>query len=352
MQQMNIHLFNIVSFNDTIINDYLALTAKLVVGVFCVLYLLFITKYLQDYKLNTFEYYIVLLTSIFGFFLLCEVNDLITSYLAIELQSLVFYVLASFKKSSNFSVESGVKYFIIGSLSTALCLLGIALIYGFSGSMDLSDFKNFSIWAFSINSFFFSFESIAQALEIFEIKNYGIEDFSLLKKDFILLPEQPKLDLNLYKKYLIRTYYLYKFIKFLYYKQYSNNSFCGLPATIEEIVALPVKKLKNDHSVEWYHSVIDHIYALGYGTDAVLDYVKRIHGKPSHTYTVTEKYLNSWDRGGVEAYINNNIENPDRLQGVVLSEFQCALVNYVKTDTGAFPGSTSLVLMKYFYLTS
>jgi NADH:ubiquinone oxidoreductase subunit 2 (subunit N) len=69
------------------------------------------------------------LSSILGFFLLCCSNDLLTAYLAIELQGLSFYVLASFKKTSNYSAESGVKYFILGSFSTIIFLFGINFIY-------------------------------------------------------------------------------------------------------------------------------------------------------------------------------------------------------------------------------
>ena len=52
-------------------------------------------------------------------------NDLIAVYLAIELQSLTLYVLAIFNKKSNYSVESGIKYFILGSFSTIVFLLGV-----------------------------------------------------------------------------------------------------------------------------------------------------------------------------------------------------------------------------------
>nr|YP_010134166.1 NADH dehydrogenase subunit 2 [Navicula veneta]QWM93656.1 NADH dehydrogenase subunit 2 [Navicula veneta] len=169
-QQMNISLLALTSFNDTIYNDQLSFISKLIIGVSSILYLIFITQYLKDQKLSNFEYYIILLTSIFGFFLLCGANDLITAYLAIELQGLAFYVLASFKKSSNFSIESGVKYFVLGSLSTALFLLGVTFIYGLSGSVILTDYKDFFIWIFSTNSFFLSFDSIYKALEIFQEK--------------------------------------------------------------------------------------------------------------------------------------------------------------------------------------
>ena len=180
-QQMNISSLAFTSFNSTIYNDQLSLVSKFIIGIFSILYLIFITKYLKDERLNNFEYYILLLTSIFGFFLLCGVNDLITAYLAIELQGLAFYVLASFKKSSNFSIESGVKYFVLGSLSTALFLLGVTFLYGLSGSILITDFKDFFIWVFSANSFFLSFDSISEALESFQEKMDLNEDLNLTK---------------------------------------------------------------------------------------------------------------------------------------------------------------------------
>nr|YP_009317764.1 NADH dehydrogenase subunit 2 [Navicula ramosissima]AOY40379.1 NADH dehydrogenase subunit 2 [Navicula ramosissima] len=181
LQQSNISLLGLNGFNDLLFNDPLAITSKFVIGISSILYLLFITKYLKDQKLNNFEYYIILLTSIFGFFLLCCANDFITAYLAIELQGLAFYVLASFKKSSNFSVESGIKYFVLGSLSTALFLLGITFIYGISGSILLTDFKDFFVWAFSANSIVLGANSMGQFLETFQEK-VGLIDGSNLEK--------------------------------------------------------------------------------------------------------------------------------------------------------------------------
>lgn len=178
-QQTDLSLLSLTSFNDTIYNDQLSLISKLIIGVSSILYLIFITQYLKDQKLSNFEYYIILLTSIFGFFLLCGANDLITAYLAIELQGLAFYVLASFKKSSNFSIESGVKYFVLGSLSTAIFLLGVTFIYGLSGSVLLTDFRDLFIWVFSANSFFLSFESIYKGLESFQDKTNIAESVKL-----------------------------------------------------------------------------------------------------------------------------------------------------------------------------
>ena len=110
---------------------------------------MFVTLLIKDYlyvqKINSFEYIIILLFSILGLFLLCSANDFITIYLALELQSLAFYVLAAFKKDSAYSVESGLKYFILGAFSSGLFLFGSSLIYGVFGTVNLTDLKDLSI---------------------------------------------------------------------------------------------------------------------------------------------------------------------------------------------------------------
>ena len=71
--------------------------------------------------------------------LLCSANDLITAYLAIELHSIAFYIMSAFKRKSSYSIESGLKYFIIGALSSALFLFGSSIIYGCMGSLSFDD---------------------------------------------------------------------------------------------------------------------------------------------------------------------------------------------------------------------
>ena len=93
-------------------------------------------------KINRFEYILIFLFALLGIFLLCSSNDLITAYLSIELQSLAFYILAAFKKNSTYSIEAGLKYFILGAFSSGLFLFGSSLIYGFSGSVNFADFKD------------------------------------------------------------------------------------------------------------------------------------------------------------------------------------------------------------------
>lgn len=140
----NLSFFNCFSGNNFIINDYLGFVSKLVICFISFLFLILITIGYEDRtSQNNFEYTILVLISVLGLLLLCSSNDLITAYLAIELQSVAFYVMAAFKKNSTYSIESGLKYFIIGSLSSAFFLFGSALIYGCLGSLNLDDLRIF-----------------------------------------------------------------------------------------------------------------------------------------------------------------------------------------------------------------
>ena len=91
-------ILNITNLNNTIINDYLSFSSKLIICFLSLSCLIMIQQYLIDQKLNHFEYVLLILFSILGLFVLISSNDLLTAYLAIELQSLSFYILAAFKK--------------------------------------------------------------------------------------------------------------------------------------------------------------------------------------------------------------------------------------------------------------
>ena len=93
-------------------------------------------NYFIESKLSRFEIPILILFSSLGMMVLISSNDLITMYLGIELQSLALYVVAAIKRDSLRSSESGVKYFILGALSSGILLYGCSLIYGFSGSTN------------------------------------------------------------------------------------------------------------------------------------------------------------------------------------------------------------------------
>jgi len=77
--------------------------------------------------------------SLLGILLLINTYDLISAYLVIELQALAFYILACFKRTSSFSTEAGLKYFILGSFISGLFLMGAFSIYAFIGTLNIND---------------------------------------------------------------------------------------------------------------------------------------------------------------------------------------------------------------------
>ena len=135
---------NSLTSNNFIVNDYFSFASKLVISLTSVLFLIVVNVSFRDEPIqNNFEYVVLITISILGLLLLCSANDLITAYLAIELHSIAFYIMAAFKRNSSYSIESGLKYFIIGALSSALFLFGSATIYGCMGSLSFDDLQMF-----------------------------------------------------------------------------------------------------------------------------------------------------------------------------------------------------------------
>jgi NADH-quinone oxidoreductase subunit N len=93
-------------------------------------------------SITKFEYDILLLFVVLSVLCLCFVDDFLTFYLAIELQSLCFYVFATFNRNSEFSTESGLKYFVFGAVISCLLLLGFSMIYIAFGSTSFEYLMN------------------------------------------------------------------------------------------------------------------------------------------------------------------------------------------------------------------
>ena len=98
--------------------------------------------YLSSFKVFQLEYNLLLLFSIIGLSVLCFSYDILVIYLALELQSLAFYLLATFQWNSDYSVEAGLKYFVLGSFSSCLLLFGFSLIYIVSGTTSFETIQN------------------------------------------------------------------------------------------------------------------------------------------------------------------------------------------------------------------
>ena len=85
---------------------------------------------------DRFEYPVLILLATAGMMLMISANDLIALYLGLEMQSLALYVVASINRDSVRSTEAGLKYFVLGALSSGMLLYGASLIYGFTGQTN------------------------------------------------------------------------------------------------------------------------------------------------------------------------------------------------------------------------
>ena len=84
-------------------------------------------------KIDKFEYPVLIVLATLGMMLMISANDLISLYMSLELQSLALYVVAAMNRDSAKSTEAGLKYFVLGALSSGMMLYGMSLVYGFTG---------------------------------------------------------------------------------------------------------------------------------------------------------------------------------------------------------------------------
>ncbi len=133
---------NFADFDSLFNNSSFIKFFKILVLLGSIASILISKEYFLSIKLKNFEIPILLLFSTLGMMLMIASNNLMSMYLAIELQSLSLYVAASLKRDSLSSAESGVKYFILGALSSGILLYGFSLIYGFAGSMNFNEINN------------------------------------------------------------------------------------------------------------------------------------------------------------------------------------------------------------------
>ena len=136
---------NFFSWNYFLISDFFVLGAKLLLVFLFIIWFFMTFWYMKFEKINSFEYWILCLLSIVAMLFTIQAFDILSIYLCIEFQSLVFYILASFKRTSEFSTEAGLKYFVLGVFSSALLLFGLSLIYNLTGLSNLVDFSKFFI---------------------------------------------------------------------------------------------------------------------------------------------------------------------------------------------------------------
>jgi NADH-quinone oxidoreductase subunit N len=123
-----------VAFAGMFHDDAFARFAKVVILLSAAAVLLMSQDYMERRGLLRFEYPVLVSLSVVGMMVMVSAGDLMALYMGLELQSLALYVIASLRRDSLKSTEAGLKYFILGALSSGLLLYGASLVYGYAGT--------------------------------------------------------------------------------------------------------------------------------------------------------------------------------------------------------------------------
>ena len=126
-------------FHKSFIVDPFARTMKLLTLAGAAVALLMSVDYWRGAGGVRFEFPVLVLLATTGMLMMISANDLIALYVGLEQQSLALYVVAAFQRDSARSSEAGLKYFVLGALSSGMLLYGASLVYGFTGSTGFDD---------------------------------------------------------------------------------------------------------------------------------------------------------------------------------------------------------------------
>jgi NADH-quinone oxidoreductase subunit N len=129
---------NATAFHDAFVSDGFSRFAKLLILGAAAFSILLAEEFFARLKLSRFELPVLILLATLGMMLMVSASNFLSLYMGLELQSLALYVLAAFNRDHLRSTEAGLKYFVLGALSSGMLLYGISLIYGFTGSTSFA----------------------------------------------------------------------------------------------------------------------------------------------------------------------------------------------------------------------
>jgi len=127
-----------VAFGGLLVEDGFARFAKVTILLSAAAVLIMSEGYMKTRDLLRFEYPLLVALSAVGMMVMVSAGDLMTLYMGLELQSLALYVVASLRRDSAKSTEAGLKYFVLGALSSGILLYGASLVYSYAGTTQFS----------------------------------------------------------------------------------------------------------------------------------------------------------------------------------------------------------------------
>lgn len=131
--------FSKVIFNGLFISDDMAQLMKIFIYVSVFLSFAYSKSYLDERNMPSGDFYVLGLLSTLGMMTLVSAHSLLTIYLGVELLSLPLYAMTAIRRTNGDASEAAMKYFVIGSIASAMLLFGLSLLYGATGNLDLHE---------------------------------------------------------------------------------------------------------------------------------------------------------------------------------------------------------------------
>jgi NADH-quinone oxidoreductase subunit N len=127
---------SVTAFNGMYATDRFAVFMKVMILAGSFFAVVMSAEYMKNEGIARFEYPILIIYATVGMMMMVSANSLLALYLGLELQSLSLYVIAALHRDSLRSSEAGLKYFVLGALSSSMLLYGMSIIYGFTGTLS------------------------------------------------------------------------------------------------------------------------------------------------------------------------------------------------------------------------
>ena len=134
----------IIIFSGSFILDNMASVFKLFMIGSTMVAMVYTRHYLTQHALFRGEYFVLVLLSVLGMMVMVSGYSLLTLYLGLEILSLSLYTLIAIARERAGAVEAALKYFVLGAIASGLLLYGMSMIYGISGSINITDIANFA----------------------------------------------------------------------------------------------------------------------------------------------------------------------------------------------------------------
>lgn len=137
-----IGMYKVVTFSGLFISDDMAHLMKVAIYLTVLLSFIYSQHYIDERKMPAGDYYVLGLFSTLGMTILVSAHSLITIFMGLELMSLPLYAMTAIRRTDSDASEAAMKYFVMGSIASAMLLYGISLIYGATGKLDLLEVAN------------------------------------------------------------------------------------------------------------------------------------------------------------------------------------------------------------------